>query len=516
MSQLRLVLLSALISTRIACQPVTLLTEGGFPSLQSCHFWITHHTGSPAHDEACLAVFQLLDADSDGSVTYLEIERAISGDPPGPMTPFGIHIGVGERSDAMMVGWSTKKSTAATLTYSQDGDEEVTVAATTSNYSVPERWWPTNNPNWVHVAKIPGLRPGSGSTISYRVSSDGLLHSSIFTFKAPPASGQPTKVACFGDMGTVMPLGFAVAKAVAAEKENLDLVVHFGDISYAGIDTSFPHLNISKDDEIEPIWDLFQIQNEAFAATVPYHTAIGNHDLFYSAKAFLGRYAPVLPCTGEGETPFWYSFDHGLVRWIQLSSEHEYGNDSAQGKWLAKTLANVDRMATPWVVVTIHRPPFCSEGGWPENWSLEQVNDLIPLFLENEVDLVLSGHMHAFERTHAVGANGTVVTMPSRTINGDDVYISPDGPIYVTQGNAGAMQSGTFPLQKNLPEWSAVRMAEGRVFSGNGSGFSGTFTDTFGFGVASFMNSTHMYYSTRMITGTLHDAFWVVKSARAG
>ena len=77
-------------------------------------------------------------------------------------------------------------------------------------------------------------------------------------------------MALIGDQGTVMPLGFAVTEKLTTVQDDeeegdggvVDMVVHVGDLSYAGIDTAFPRLNVSKEDEFEWIWDLWQLQNQ--------------------------------------------------------------------------------------------------------------------------------------------------------------------------------------------------------------------------------------------------------------
>ena len=44
------------------------------------------------------------------------------------------------------------------------------------------------------------------------------------------------------------------------------------------MDTSVPELNITKNDELEYIWDLFMRQIEPVAATTPYMVGNGNHE----------------------------------------------------------------------------------------------------------------------------------------------------------------------------------------------------------------------------------------------
>jgi hypothetical protein len=76
------------------------------------------------------------------------------------------------------------------------------------------------------------------------------------------------------------------------------------------------------------------------------------------------------------------------------------------------------------------------------------------------------------------------------------------------------------------PAWSAVRFANGYIPrnktrstvdaeepSLEGLILPSNYTDTFGFGVAQFMNATHLYYRNIPVTGDIgHDSFWIVKN----
>jgi len=123
--------------------------------------------------------------------------------------------------------------------------------ADTTTYSVLQKWWPTFNGS-IHTAVVPGLT--TGARYSYRVGSDsvdlpvnGSAWSVPASFNAAPAVGTPTTVALVADQGTVMPLGFAVTEKLAAVQDELEvaLVLHVGDLSYAGVDAAVPVLNIS-------------------------------------------------------------------------------------------------------------------------------------------------------------------------------------------------------------------------------------------------------------------------------
>ena len=73
------------------------------------------------------------------------------------------------------------------------------------------------------------------------------------------------------------------------------------------------------------------------------------------------------------------------------------------------------------------------------------------------------------------------------------------------------------------PSWSAKRFANGfvppnvtisRNFEDKLSGIflESNYTDTFGIGIITAMNATHLQYSTIPVTGNIGvDSFWIVK-----
>lgn len=69
-----------------------------------------------------------------------------------------------------------------------------------------------------------------------------------------------------------------------------------------------------------------------------------------------------------------------------------------QTDWLQKDLSNVDREKTPWIIVGGHRPWYISAKNRSSTVCLECQDVFEPLFMEYSVDLVLSGHVHAYER----------------------------------------------------------------------------------------------------------------------
>lgn len=164
----------------------------------------------------------------------------------------------------------------------------------------------------------------------------------------------------------------------------------------------------------------------------------------------------------KGTGNFWYSFDHGMAHYIQLDTETDLGHGfiapdepggsddedsgpfntimNAQTTWLANDLAAVNRSQTPWIIVAGHRPWYVSTQNVSSNvcWMCKDVFE--PLFIQYNVDLVLSGHQHVYER-NAPLANGVVD--PNELNN-------PSAPWYITNGIGGhydGLDPFLFPLQ---------------------------------------------------------------------
>ncbi|KAG2485837.1 hypothetical protein HYH03_015420 [Edaphochlamys debaryana] len=114
-----------------------------------------------------------------------------------------------------------------------------------------------------------------------------------------------------------------------------------------------------------------------------------------NANGFVGKYRDARP-------PFWYSFRTGPVHFVVISTEHDMDEGSKQRKWLEQELANVDRCTTPWLVVALHRPMYVVYPHKDNRVVGEHIRDMLEdLLLRYQVDLTVSGHVHAYYRSCA-------------------------------------------------------------------------------------------------------------------
>ena len=229
-----------------------------------------------------------------------------------------------------------------------------------------------------HVVALAGLDPGS--TYHYRVEGVGGSSSGCFR-TAPVGDDSRFSFAVVGDSGS----GGKGQLAVAALLERLrpDLVLHTGDVVYpAGQERHYdrrffaPYRNLIK--------------------TVPLFPVLGNHDVMRGdGTAFLENFHP--PLESPRGTKRYYSFDWGNTHFVALDSELYHGDRGSdperQKDFLEQDLAASRKR---WKVAFLHRSPYGSSRHGGDGRVRE---DLEPLFVKHEVDLVFSGHDHVYERT---------------------------------------------------------------------------------------------------------------------
>lgn len=66
--------------------------------------------------------------------------------------------------------------------------------------------------------------------------------------------------------------------------------------------------------------------------------------------------------------------------------------------WLRSDLAAVNRSVTPWVIVMGHRPWYISATNRSSTVCLDCQKAFEPTLIEYNVDLVMHGHVHAYQR----------------------------------------------------------------------------------------------------------------------
>jgi len=154
----------------------------------------------------------------------------------------------------------------------------------------------------------------------------------------------------------------------------------------------------------------------------------------------------------------YYSFTLGPSKHIVLSSYSSFRSGSLQYDWLLSELKSVDRSVTPWLIVMLHCPLYTTfQTHHKELFTTEAQAILEPLFVENTVNIVFAGHIHAYMRTHPMAFSRR----------------DPRGPIHIIQGNGGRQANDRYKSDA-AEEWVDVRDRS-----------------IFGYGTLELFNNTH-------------------------
>lgn len=352
---------------------------------------------------------------------------------------------------------------------------------------------------WSNHVKISGLAPATKYYYKVSNSADSQVYS--FTTAPKKADSDPFTFAMVIDMGTMGPLGLSNVtgsgsgalrpgerNTVDALKANLDgykFIWHPGDIAYADywlkeqIQGYLPEVPIEKGFEVyESILNTFYEQVAGISASRPYMVGPGNHEancdnggtkdkkkgISYSYDIcvpgqtdFIGYNSHWRMPSQEsnGKENMWYSYDYGMVHFVQINTETDFGNgiiapDEPNGSgnenaqpfgsyaneqidWLNKDLASVDRCKTPWIIVAGHRPWYSS--GKDICWQCQAAFE--STLNKYNVDLAVFGHVHNYQRFTPMSNNQTD---PNGLNN-------PESPWYIVNG-AGGHYDGVDTLGK--------------------------------------------------------------------
>jgi hypothetical protein len=167
---------------------------------------------------------------------------------------------------------------------------------------------------------------------------------------------------------------------------------------------------------------------------------------------------------------------------VVLNSYTRSHVDSVQYKWLEQEFQKVNRSVTPWLVVSFHSPIYNTfKDHVNESEALEMQQAMEPLFVHHNVNLVVSGHCHAYMRTKPLAFN----------------HVNESGPVYVIVGAGGNREGHAKGYQHDTPEEWIVKRDDVE----------------FGYGRMHFANATHVQWSW-VRDGTtpegVRDDVWIV------
>ncbi|WP_322781098.1 metallophosphoesterase family protein [Frankia sp. Cas4] len=333
-----------------------------------------------------------------------------------------------------------------------------------------------------HHALLTHLEPDS--MYLYEVHHDRIAHVEGGTLRTAPADRARFTFTCFGDQGTSAaydPLGTPASGHVVAGIERIGplFTLVAGDLSYAN----------HSSDPLRAWSDWFNMISTS-ARHRPWMPAAGNHEVErgngpHGLTAYQSRFLlpdnsePADTRVAEGEIAagtdpdvagLWYAFTVSNVRFVILQNDDVCYQDAGmvyirgysggrQRAWLTRTLR--DARADPdidWIIVCMHQTAV-SSAEHHNGADLGIRQEWLPLFDAFEVDLVLCGHEHHYERTHPLrgAVDGSDVLTPRPVSAQTDVIDTSRGTVHMVLGTGGSSS----PSAGNLFDPPAGRVIVG-------------------------------------------------------
>jgi hypothetical protein len=367
--------------------------------------------------------------------------------------------------NTIVIKWRTNANTNSKVRF---GTDSINLSQTVT----------LNNSTKEHTVKLTNL--ASSTTYYYAVGNNTTNFTSPsarYRFKTNPIPGSevPTRVWAIGDFGKGNAEQVAVKNSYMQfdDSLNTDVWIWLGDNVYDdGTDEEYQ----TKLFELNGFSDVFN--------WLPFWPSPGNHDYntVWEESAFLGipysnialedhqgPYYDLVHVPTEAEAggfpsdlELFYSFDYGDVHFLSLNSEVFDFAQTSQGidrmkLWIEQDLIQNTRTFT---IAYFHQPPY-SKGSHDSDDAFELVmkamrERVVPLLESYDIDLVICGHSHVFERSKLVhGHYGNSQSFDPSTMlkdssNGnfnqgnayhkDGLANTPDGTVYVVCGNSGSKE----------------------------------------------------------------------------
>lgn len=209
----------------------------------------------------------------------------------------------------------------------------------------------------------------------------------------------------------------------------------------------------------------------------PIELVVGNHEETGSPDGNILNFVNCFPDrlgarTGStGRYGAQYSIDYPsarpLARFVMIApnlrvgqTRYSYEAGSPHRAWLVRQIDSAREQGIPWVVVGLHFPCITAGAGH----GCDSGEDVLNLLVGKQVDLVLTGHNHVYERSKQLHLNGA--TCPALredapdtdcvTDTGEDgAYDKGAGTVLVTAGSFGAALQGIDETDPDLAYYAA-------------------------------------------------------------
>ena len=309
-----------------------------------------------------------------------------------------------------------------------------------------------------HEVTLSGLWPDTKYFYAIGTSTQMLAGDATYFFVTSPAPGpaRSTRIWAIGDFGTGYPAQQNVRDAYLnfTGQRYTDVWLMLGDNAYySGLDYEYQAY-------------VFNVYPSLLRQTVVWPT-VGNHETAQS-QTLSDNYDYyrifTMPANGQAGgvasgTEHYYSYDYANIHFVCLDSMTAVYRqpDSPMAQWIRADLAETTK---DWIIVYFHHPAYTkgSHDSDLEGALIEMRENIVPILESFGVDLILSGHSHAYERSFLIDGFYGLSTSVNETnfidhgdgrVSGTGPYLKPAGGlgvrrglVYVVDGSSGGQGGG--------------------------------------------------------------------------
>ncbi len=398
------------------------------------------------------------------------------------LAPTQIAMTQGESADSRYLRWYTGAGVSGTgvaqISESEDFADVRTFEAETQDVVKPKTLLNlglmatyTTQKARKYTAKITGLE--TGKTYYYRVGISGTKNFSTpvaFTVRNEETSGF-TFINVNDSQGMIASDYETYLNTLTEAKKQFDgaaFVLHAGDFVDDGSNEDYW------------TWAL-----DGVSESVSYIPSAGNHEAKSSVEGITDPNAIIshfqvqnqdIPKQQDTSTGIYYSYEYENATFIVLNTndvtKDGYLSDE-QYDWAYEKAKNAK---TDWKIILMHKSPY-SNGPHAKDDDVVAIREqLNSLTADCDVDLVLSGHDHVYNRTPYLAQGKTQqVTTKTTSYQGNNytTAVNPSGTVFVIAGTAGVKNYALTPVstvpsektfQQTCPVYAGVTIDDGKLY----------------------------------------------------
>ena len=203
------------------------------------------------------------------------------------------------------------------------------------------------------------------------------------------------------------------------------------------------------------LWRNMLNGNQDLLMQTPMMLSCGNHDSSDHGADYMQIHRFDIDVdTSKMDTKLglYYSYDYGNAHIVVLNTastsaqvddtNDDASLDRAQYEWLK---ADLEANTKEWTFIAMHIPMFAPVGHGSDDEKPIMQKQLLKLFCDNHVDMVIQGHEHLYMRTYPMNESGKPIKdVPTVEEDGVTYLQDPDAPIFFMTGKTGMNGEGPY------------------------------------------------------------------------